>query len=286
MTRRRAPSARAHRAHRREIEIVSGDLLDQSSITSIVSDVAPTRSQSRGAIVRPASWSSRADRRVYGAGRYARSRSIRQVDPAIRFYQASSSEMFGKVVESPQQETTPFYPRSPYGVAKSVRALDHRQLSRVVRLYACSGICFNHESPRRGKEFVTRKISTASPDKNSFAQGAAPRNLTRSAIGLCGRFRARDVADLARLGRKITSSPRAGRTAPRVLRIAFEVAGWARTNRTSSPIPIRSPGGSGYSQRRSSKARRELGWSPKSLRGARRDDGRSRYRASLHARGR
>jgi GDPmannose 4,6-dehydratase len=87
--------------------------------------------------------------------------AIRVVDPDIRFYQASSSEMFGKVREVPQTEVTPFYPRSPYGVAKVYGHWITVNYRESYNLYACSGICFNHESPRRGHEFVTRKIARA-----------------------------------------------------------------------------------------------------------------------------
>ena len=85
--------------------------------------------------------------------------AVRLVDPEIRFYQASSSEMFGKVVEVPQKESTPFYPRSPYGVAKVYGHWITVNYRESYNMYACSGILFNHESPRRGLEFVTRKIS-------------------------------------------------------------------------------------------------------------------------------
>ena len=85
--------------------------------------------------------------------------AIRQVDSEIRFYQASSSEMFGKVHESPQRETTVFHPRSPYGVAKVYGHYITVNYRESYDLFACSGILFNHESPRRGPEFVTRKIS-------------------------------------------------------------------------------------------------------------------------------
>src|SRR5581483_5668351 len=87
--------------------------------------------------------------------------AIRLVDPEIRFYQASSSEMFGKVVEVPQRESTPFYPRSPYGVAKVYGHWITVNYRESYDLHASSGILFNHESPRRGLEFVTRKISHA-----------------------------------------------------------------------------------------------------------------------------
>jgi GDPmannose 4,6-dehydratase len=85
--------------------------------------------------------------------------AIRQVNPKCRFYQASSSEMFGKVIESPQRETTPFYPRSPYGVAKVYGHWITVNYRESYNMFAVSGILFNHESPRRGLEFVTRKIS-------------------------------------------------------------------------------------------------------------------------------
>ena len=85
--------------------------------------------------------------------------AIRQVDPAIRFYQASSSEMFGKVREVPQTETTPFHPRSPYGVAKAYGHFLTVNYRESYGLFAVSGILFNHESPRRGLEFVTRKVT-------------------------------------------------------------------------------------------------------------------------------
>src|SRR6185369_3085673 len=85
--------------------------------------------------------------------------AIRQVDKGIRFYQASSSEMFGKVRETPQRESTVFHPRSPYGVAKVYGHYITMNYRESYNMFACSGILFNHEGPRRGKEFVTRKIS-------------------------------------------------------------------------------------------------------------------------------
>ena len=144
-----------------DVEIVSGDLLDQSSITSIVSDVHPNEIYNLAAqSFVPASWSQpvlTGEFTALGVTRVLE--AIRQVDPAIRFYQASSSEMFGNAVQTPQTEETPFYPRSPYGVAKVYGHWITVNYRESYDLYACSGICFNHESPRRGKEFVTRKIS-------------------------------------------------------------------------------------------------------------------------------
>ena len=144
-----------------DLEIVSGDLLDQSSITSIVNDVAPDEIYNLAAqSFVPASWKQpvlTGEFTALGVTRVLE--AVRQVNPSIRFYQASSSEMFGNAVESPQNEHTAFYPRSPYGVAKVYGhwiAVNYRE---SYGLFATSGICFNHESKRRGKEFVTRKIS-------------------------------------------------------------------------------------------------------------------------------
>ncbi len=143
------------------IEIVSGDLLDQSSITTILEQFRPDEIYNLAAqsfIV--ASWTQpvlTGEFTALGVTRVLE--AVRQVNPGIRFYQASSSEMFGKVVETPQRETTPFYPRSPYGVAKVYGHWITVNYRESYDLFACSGICFNHESPRRGKEFVTRKIS-------------------------------------------------------------------------------------------------------------------------------
>jgi len=143
------------------IQIVSGDLLDQSSMSSILADVRPRElynlaSQS----FVPASWAQpvlTGEFTALGVTRVLE--AIRSVDPTIRFYQASSSEMFGKVQAVPQNESTPFYPRSPYGVAKLYGHWITVNYRESYDLFAACGILFNHESPRRGKEFVTRKIS-------------------------------------------------------------------------------------------------------------------------------
>ncbi len=100
--------------------------------------------------------------------------AIRAVDPAIKFYQASSSEMFGMVQEWPQRESTPFYPRSPYGVAKLYGHWITINYRESYRMFACSGICFNHESPRRGLEFVTRKLSYLAARVHHGAVQSAP----------------------------------------------------------------------------------------------------------------
>ncbi len=144
-----------------DIEFVSGDLLDQSSITSIVAAVQPHEIYNLAAqSFVPTSWSQpvlTGEFTALGVTRVLE--AVRTVDPTIRFYQASSSEMFGKVQAVPQNEDTPFYPRSPYGVAKLYGHWITINYRESYDLYAVSGILFNHESSRRGKEFVTRKIS-------------------------------------------------------------------------------------------------------------------------------
>jgi len=143
------------------IELVSGDLQDQGSLISIVQECRPSEIYNLAAqSFVPASWKQPVfTGAVTGLGVTRMLEAVRTVDPAIRFYQASSSEMFGKVREVPQSETTPFYPRSPYGVAKVYGHWITVNYRESYDLFACSGILFNHESPRRGMEFVTRKIT-------------------------------------------------------------------------------------------------------------------------------
>ncbi len=143
------------------IEIVQGDLLDQNSLAEAVRQARPAEVYNLAAqSFVPTSWNQpvlTGEFTALGVTRLLE--AIRQVDPTIRVYQASSSEMFGKVSEVPQHELTNFHPRSPYGVAKVYGhwiAVNYRE---SYGLYAASGILFNHESPRRGLEFVTRKIS-------------------------------------------------------------------------------------------------------------------------------
>jgi GDPmannose 4,6-dehydratase len=143
------------------IEIVSGDLLDQSSMTTLIGEVAPDEVYNLAAqSFVPTSWTQpvlTGEFTALGVTRVLE--AIRHVNRNIRFYQASSSEMFGKVQETPQREQTPFYPRSPYGVAKVYGHWITVNYRESYDLFAVSGILFNHESERRGKEFVTRKIS-------------------------------------------------------------------------------------------------------------------------------
>jgi GDPmannose 4,6-dehydratase len=143
------------------ISIVAGDLLDQHSLTVVLQETRPDEVYNLAAqSFVPTSWSQpvlTGEFTALGVTRILE--AIRLVHPTARFYQASSSEMFGKVHETPQSERTPFYPRSPYGVAKLYGHWITVNYRESYGLYAVSGILFNHESPRRGIEFVTRKVT-------------------------------------------------------------------------------------------------------------------------------
>lgn len=144
-----------------QIEIVQGDLLDQMSLIAILQEYHPQEVYNLAAqSFVPTSFTQPVLTGEFTALGVTRMlEAIRIVDPTIRFYQASSSEMFGKVVEVPQRETTPFYPRSPYGVAKVYGHWITVNYRESYNIFGCSGILFNHESPRRGLEFVTHKIT-------------------------------------------------------------------------------------------------------------------------------
>jgi GDPmannose 4,6-dehydratase len=143
------------------IQIVHGDLLDSSSLVQAIAETAPDEVYNLGAMsFVPTSWAQpvlTGEFTALGVTRILD--AIRDVNPKIRFYQASSSEMFGKVRETPQKETTPFHPRSPYGVAKAYAHWITVNYRESYGLHASCGILFNHEGPRRGREFVSRKIT-------------------------------------------------------------------------------------------------------------------------------
>jgi GDPmannose 4,6-dehydratase len=143
------------------ITVVQGDLHDQGSLLALLEEYEPTEVYNLAAqSFVPTSWNQPAlTGEITALGVTRILEAIRFVNPKIRFYQASSSEMFGKVVEVPQSETTAFYPRSPYGVAKVYGHWITVNYRESFNMFASSGILFNHESPRRGLEFVTRKIS-------------------------------------------------------------------------------------------------------------------------------
>lgn len=146
-----------------KITILQGDLLDQGSLSAALIDSQPDEVYNLAAqSFVQTSWNQpvlTGEFTALGVTRLLE--AIRTVNPKIKFYQASSSEMFGKVTETPQKETTRFHPRSPYGVAKVYGHYITVNYRESFGIFACSGICFNHESPRRGLEFVTRKISHA-----------------------------------------------------------------------------------------------------------------------------
>src|SRR5207253_2192450 len=145
------------------VHIVPADLLDQHSLTSVVRDARPDEVYNLAAqSFVPTSWTQpvlTGEFTALGVTRLLE--AVRLAHPTARVYQASSSEMFGKVLETPQRETTPFYPRSPYGVAKVYGHWITVNYRESYGLFACNGILFNHESPRRGETLVTRKITRA-----------------------------------------------------------------------------------------------------------------------------
>ncbi|MFP6592341.1 MAG: GDP-mannose 4,6-dehydratase, partial [Candidatus Latescibacterota bacterium] len=162
---RRSSTVNFERIHhiQDDLRLLSGDLLDQNSLMFALQESQPHEVYNLGAqSFVPASWEQPLlTGEITGLGVARLLEAIRSADPKIRFYQASTSELFGKVRESPQSETTPFYPRSPYGVSKLYAHWITINYRESYDLYACNGILFNHESPRRGLEFVTRKITHA-----------------------------------------------------------------------------------------------------------------------------
>jgi GDPmannose 4,6-dehydratase len=146
-----------------KLELISGDLLDQKSLVTALQTAKPHEVYNLGAqSFVPASWEQpMLTGEITGLGVTRMLEAIRTTDEEIRFYQASTSELFGKAQETPQSETTPFYPRSPYGVSKLYAHWITINYRESFDMFACAGILFNHESPRRGLEFVTRKITHA-----------------------------------------------------------------------------------------------------------------------------
>jgi len=161
MRRSATPSTGRFAAIEDQIELVAGDLLDQSSLMRVIGDCQPDEVYNLAAqsFVHASFTEPIHTGEVTGLGVTRLLEAVRICAPEARFYQASSSEMFGDVFETPQTEATPFHPRSPYGVAKVYGHWATINYRESYDMYACSGILFNHESPRRGLEFVTRKIT-------------------------------------------------------------------------------------------------------------------------------
>ncbi len=146
---------------REKITLHQGDLLDQFSLVALIEKIEPDEIYNLAAqSFVPTSWSQPVLTGEFTAlGVTKMLEAVRHTNPKIKFYQASSSEMFGRVLEVPQKESTPFYPRSPYGVAKAYGHFITVNYRESFKLFAVSGILFNHESPRRGLEFITRKVT-------------------------------------------------------------------------------------------------------------------------------
>ncbi len=162
MTRRSSTATNERIAHLDgRLSLIQGDLLDQASLVAALREIRPDEVYNLAAqSFVPTSWNQPVLTGEFTALGVTRTlEAIRQVDPSIRFYQASSSEMFGNVRHSPQNEETPFYPRSPYGVAKAYGHFITINYRESYGLHTVSGILFNHESPRRGREFVTRRVT-------------------------------------------------------------------------------------------------------------------------------
>ena len=216
------------------ITLKPADLLDQLSLIRVIDDVQPDEVYNLAAMsFVPASWDQPLLTGEFNAQGVTRVlEAVRHVNPRIRLYQASSSEMYGKVREVPQTELTPFYPRSPYGVSKVYAHYITVNYRESYDLFAVSGILFNHESPRRGLEFVTRKVTDGvARIKLGVADSLQPRQPRRaSRLGLCRRLRPRDVADAAAGPRRrlrdrhrrepLGARARRGRLRPRRARLA------------------------------------------------------------------
>jgi GDPmannose 4,6-dehydratase len=250
------------------IEVVAADLLDQHSLTVVLQDTRPDEVYNLAAqSYVPTSWTQpvlTGEFTALGVTRILE--AIRLVHPSAKFYQASSSEMFGRVTETPQRESTPFYPRSPYGVAKVYGHWITVNYRESYNLYAVSGILFNHESPRRGIEFVTRKVTDGvARIKLGLARELRLGNLdARRDWGFAGDYvdamwrmlqqpEPRDYV----VGTGETHSVR------QLVEAAFGHVGldW-RKHVTSDPKYMR-PAEVDVLQADPSKARQELGWSPK-----------------------
>jgi GDPmannose 4,6-dehydratase len=255
-------------AHLQEsIHLVPGDLLDQSSLINALQTTAPDEVYNLAAqSFVPTSWTQpvlTGEFTALGVTRLLE--AIRVVDPRIRYYQASSSEMFGMVEESPQDERTRFYPRSPYGVAKLYGHWMTVNARESYGLFACSGILFNHESPRRGVEFVTRKVSyNIARIKLGLQQKLKMGNLDAERDwGFAGDYvRAmwlmlqQDKPDDYVISTGVTHSVR------RLLEVGFGHAGLDYQDHVEVDADLFRPAEVAHLLGNSAKARKQLGWEP------------------------
>jgi GDPmannose 4,6-dehydratase len=252
---------------RDRLRFVQADLLDQPSLTAALQAAEPDEVYNLAAqSFVPTSWTQpvlTAEFTAVGVTRLLE--AIRQVNPAIRFYQASSSEMYGRVLETPQSETTPFYPRSPYGVAKVYGHYITVNYRESYDLFACSGILFNHESPRRGLEFVTRKVTDGvARIKLGLADELVLGNLdARRDWGFAGdyvdamwRMLQQDEPDDYVVATGETN------TVERLVALAFEHAGLDRDEHVRTDPALIRPAEVDLLVGRPDKARERLGWEP------------------------
>lgn len=253
---------------RDQIELIQGDLLDQYSLTSVLKQARPREVYNLAAqSFVPTSWAQpilTSEFTALGVTRMLE--AIRLVDPTIRFYQASSSEMYGKVRETPQTELTPFYPRSPYGVAKVYGHYITVNYRESYDLFAVSGILFNHESPRRGLEFVTRKVTDGvARIKLGLAKELRMGNLdARRDWGFAGDYveamwlmLQQDVADDYVIATGETH------TVKKLVEIAFEHAGLEWEKYVKLDAAFLRPAEVDLLVGDPSKAMKQLGWKPK-----------------------
>src|SRR5438128_3619919 len=250
------------------IELVSADLLDQTSLTDVVSDCKPDEIYNLAAqSFVQTSWSQPVLTGEFTALGVTRMlEAMKKAAPKARFYQASSSEMFGQVRESPQRESTAFYPRSPYGVAKVYGHFITVNYRDSYGLFTCSGILFNHTSPRRGREFVTRKISDGvARIKLGLAQELPLGNLAaRRDFGFAGDY----VDAMWRMlqqpeGDDYVVATGEAHSVQEVVEIAFATAGLDWRGYVREDKALLRPAEVDHLVGDASKARRILGWQPR-----------------------
>jgi GDPmannose 4,6-dehydratase len=268
MVRRSSTESYERIDHMRDrLRFVQADLLDQSSLSAALVAAEPDEVYNLAAqSFVPTSWTQpvlTAEFTAVGVTRMLE--AIRQVDPSVRFYQASSSEMYGRVRETPQDEHTPFYPRSPYGVAKVYGHYITVNYRESYGLFACSGILFNHESPRRGLEFVTRKVTDGvARIKHGMADELVLGNLdARRDWGFAGdyveamwRMLQQDEPDDYVVATGETN------TVERLVELAFEHAGLDRDEHVRTDPSLIRPAEVDLLVGDPGKARERLGWSP------------------------
>ena len=252
---------------RDRLRFVQADLLDQPSLVAAIQEAEPREVYNLAAqSFVPTSWTQpvlTAEFTAVGVTRMLE--AIRQVDPSIRFYQASSSEMYGRVRETPQNELTPFYPRSPYGVAKAYGHYITVNYRESYGLFACSGILFNHESPRRGLEFVTRKVTDGvARIRLGLAEHLTLGNLdARRDWGFAGdyvdamwRMLQQDEPEDYVVATGVTN------TVARLVEVAFAHAGLDRDAHVRTDLALIRPAEVDLLVGDAGKARERLGWEP------------------------